>query len=338
MKKIFLANFFALLGVFAFAQNEGQDTLKMKVDGNSAQFSFVATKPAAYCVDWGDGIQERRNYYKAGTTKQWVHTYDSLGTYSIIFFCEKSDWIYDGCDYTETIPDINFAMDMIAVDSGTFTMGCGSEQALSCSHSGETIQTVTLTSYYIGKYEVTQAQWMAVMGPKSNPSYYKGDDNPVDRTSWYDAKRFCDSLSKKTGRKYALPTEAQWEFAARGGVKSKGYKYSGSNNVDEVAWHIRNSASSGHRPTTYSVGMRVPNELGIYDMSGNIDEWCADWYGDYSSDAVTNPTGPDFGYAHVVRGGSVDGYIFYCSVSDRSKAEYPSFRIIDPGFRVVCLP
>jgi len=161
---------------------------------------------------------------------------------------------------------------------------------------------VTVGDFYICKYEVTQELWEEVMG--NNPSEFtEGENLPVENVSWDDAQEFIRKLNSITGKKYRLPTEAEWEFAARGGNNSKGYKYSGSDDINQVAWYDDNS---GNR--TYPVGQKAPNELGIYDMSGNVWEWCSDWYGDYPSGAVTNPTGPVNGSNRVFRGGSWDYY------------------------------
>lgn len=133
----------------------------------------------------------------------------------------------------------------------------------------------------------------------SNPSYWKGDNLPVESVSWDDCQEFIRKLNSMTGQNFRLPTEAEWEFACRGGNNSRGYKYSGSNYIDNVAWYRDNSGEK-----THPVATKSPNELGIYDMSGNVWEWCADWYGDYSSGAPTNPKGPYDGSNRVDRGGS----------------------------------
>ena len=223
--------------------------------------------------------------------------------------------------YVETAKGIN--LKMIYVEGGTFAMG---------SNSGESdekpIHNVTLDSYYIGETEITQAQWRAVMG--SNPSYYKGDNRPVEYVSWNDAQEFCKKLSELTGKRYVLPTEAQWEYAARGGNQSKGYTYSGSNNIDEVAKYDSNGGHS-------KVKSKKPNELGIYDMSGNVWEWCSDWYGSYSSSSQTNPQGPISGSRRVLRGGSWNYFASYCRVANRYYYS-PSYTYYYYGFRVVCLP
>jgi formylglycine-generating enzyme required for sulfatase activity len=187
---------------------------------------------------------------------------------------------------------------MIKVEAGTFDMGATSEQQDPDFYDAMPVHNVTLTKdYYIGKTEVTQALWKAVMG--SNRSYFKGDRKPVDDVSWNDCQTFISRLNAATGKNFRLPTEAEWEFAARGGKNSKHYQYSGSNNLRDVAWYDDNSNS-----TTHNVATKKPNELGIYDMSGNVWEWCSDWYGDYGSNAQYDPAGPNSGYNRVRRGGS----------------------------------
>ena len=172
---------------------------------------------------------------------------------------------------------------------------------------------VTLTNdYYIGKYEVTQALWQAVMG--SNPSYLKGNNNlPVERVSWDDCQDFLSKLNRITGKTFRLPTEAEWEYAARGGNKSRGYQYSGSNNLSDVAWYDDNSGNKSH-----AVGTKQPNELGIYDMSGNVCEWCQDRFGKYNSSSQVNPTGANSGSGRVIRGGSWFGWVSGCRSSYRN--------------------
>ena len=186
---------------------------------------------------------------------------------------------------------------MVYVSGGTFTMGGTSEQGSDAWDDEKPTHSVTLSSYYICKYEVTQALWRAVMG--SNPSYFKGDNLPVEQVSWNDCQTFINRLNNYTGRNFRLPTEAEWDFAARGGNNSRHYKYSGSNNIGDVAWYGDNSGEC-----THPVGTKRPNELGLYDMSGNVFEWCSDWYGTYSSYSQTNPTGPDSGSYCINRGGA----------------------------------
>ncbi len=230
---------------------------------------------------------------------------------------------------TITVKGVSF--DMIMVEGGTFTMGATSEQGNDAYNSEKPAHQVTLSDYYIGETEVTQALWKAVMG--RNPSYNKSNSNPVEHVSWNDCQKFIKKLNKLTGRTFRLPTEAEWEFAARGGNKSKGYKYAGSNSIDNVAWYTSNSSSK-----THAVKTKSPNELGIYDMSGNVSEWCQDWYGSYSSNAQTNPKGPSSGSGRVLRGGSCCCiYARYCRVSYRINNS-PGFRIYDYGLRLVLVP
>ena len=220
---------------------------------------------------------------------------------------------------------------MRKVEGGTFYMGATSEQGSDALDNEKPVHTVTLEGFYMGETEITQAQWYAVMG--MNPSSFnKGDNYPVENVSWNEAVLFCEMLSQKTGRNYVLPTEAQWEYAARGGKYSKGTKYAGSNTINEVAWYTGNSNS-----TTHPVAQKEPNELGLYDMSGNVWEWCLDWYGSYSSSSATNPTGPSTGSYRVLRGGSCYFDAVYCRVSNRYN-EGPNYRYYGYGFRVVVLP
>ena len=203
------------------------------------------------------------------------------------------------------------SFEMVEVRGGTFRMGATSEQGSDAWYDEKPVHSVTLSGYYIGKTEVTQALWKAVMG--SNPSKFIGDNLPVENVSWYDCQEFIRKLNSLTGQNFRLPTEAEWEFACRGGNNSRGYKYSGSNYIDNVAWYDGNSGDK-----THSVATKSPNELGIYDMSGNVGEWCGDWFGDYSSGAQTNPKGPYDGSNRVHRGGSWYSNARFCRSSGRS--------------------
>ena len=190
------------------------------------------------------------------------------------------------------------------------------------------VREVILTNdYYIGKYEVTQSLWQAVMG--TNPSYFKGDNLPVEQVSWDNCLEFISKLNSLTGRKFRLPTEAEWEYAARGGKKSRGYQYSGSFNISDVAWYNGNSGNKIH-----PIGMKQANELGVYDMSGNVNEWCQDWYGSYVSSSQTNPLGANSGSFRVCRGGSWYFGTVNCRSSFRSRGN-PDTRSRYLGFRLV---
>ena len=231
---------------------------------------------------------------------------------------------FDGKDKVFTVNGVSFKM--IAVKGGTFTMGATSEQTGAESDESPT-HSVTLSDYYIGETEVTQELWNAAMG--SNPSYFTGNmQRPVEQVSWDDCQTFISKLNQLTGETFRLPTEAQWEYAARGGNQAQGRLYSGSNTIDNVAWYGSNSSS-----TTHPVKTKAPNELGIYDMSGNVWEWCSDCYGSYSSAAQTDPTGPSKGSHRVIRGGSWCEYTTDCRVANRD-GYTPTHTNSDQGLRL----
>ncbi|GAP71325.1 serine/threonine kinase [Candidatus Symbiothrix dinenymphae] len=234
-------------------------------------------------------------------------------------------------NFTETGGGLSF--DMIGVAGGTFTMGATAEQGSDAADHESPTHSVTLSGYAIGKYEVTQKLWWDVMGswPGDAPSasYGEGDDYPMYNVSHDDIQSFLTALNTKTGRNYRLPTEAEWEYAARGGGESNGYKYSGSNTLGDVAWYSSNSSG-----TTHIVGTKAANELGIYDMSGNVWEWCSDWFGSYSSDSQTDPIGATTGSSRVARGGVWRYGATFCRVSDRVQ-NTPGGRGSNIGFRLV---
>ena len=218
------------------------------------------------------------------------------------------------------------SIEMVKVEAGTFMMGATSEMKDPYSDE-KPLHQVTLTNdYYMGKYEVTQALWEAVMG--SNPSNFKGDNLPVEKVSWNDCQEFISKLNSLTGRKFRLPTEAEWEYAARGGKKSRSYQYSGSSNISDVAWYDGNSGSK-----THPVGTKQANELGIYDMAGNVSEWCQDRYGSYVSSSQTNPTGADSGSRRVFRGGGWSSNARICRLSFRG-CNSPDFLFSFLGLRL----
>ena len=222
------------------------------------------------------------------------------------------------------------AIDMVHVQGGEFLMGCTDKHS-DCSINEAPAHPVKLNGYYIAKYEVTQELWMAVMGGK-NPSKVIGDSLPVTRVSWYDAQTFIGNLNQLTGKKYRLPTEAEWEYAARGGNLSKNYKFSGSNTLEDVAWCKKNSDNVPH-----VVGTRQPNELGIYDMSGNVYEWCSDGFDFYEAnyyETVENPKGYNLSETRVYRGGCMTSYWDVCRVSARSQS-IPNRQFNYVGFRLV---
>ena len=255
-------------------------TLSYSVDG----FSFVPCRTVS-----GDLVSQTTG----NKTILWSYPADNIRNGSFYFKVEalKATQPATAVTTPNTVtpkitpaPANDLNIEMVFVEGGTFDINKD--------------YRVTLSSYYIGKYEVTQAQWKAVMG--NNSSKFSGDNLPVENVNWYDVQEFIKKLNATTGKNYRLPTEAEWIFASRGGNQSKGYKYSGSNNINEVAWYEKNSNKKSH-----TVGTRLPNELGIYDMSGNVSEWCSDWfYYKYSKGEQINPVGPVKGSWRVYRGGN----------------------------------
>ena len=212
----------------------------------------------------------------------------------------------------------NIEPEMVFVAGGAFTMGCTQEQGNDCYSDEIPAHQVTVSDFYLSKHEVTQAQWRDVMG--YNPSYFTGDSLPVENVSWNEIQEYITQLNTLTGKQYRLPTEAEWEFAARGGVGSRGYMYSGSNTVESVAWFWNNIPSQTMGAEGYGTqpaGTKSPNELGIFDMSGNVFEWCNDWYGEYDGSSQTDPAGPLSGTYRVVRGGSWNSGYRDANVSSR---------------------
>lgn len=221
-----------------------------------------------------------------------------------------------GGDKTFEVKGVSFTM--IPVEGGTFTMGATTEQGDDAEDDEKPAHRVTLSDYYIGETEVTQALWQAVMG--SNPSEIKGNNCPVENVSWNDCQQFINKLNSLTGQRFRLPSEAEWEYAARGGNQSRGYKYSGGNNLENVGWFDAEEDEVA-KVETYNVKTKQPNELGIYDMSGNVVEWCSDWYGEnyYASSPSSNPQGPSSGSGRVIRGGCRDDYAVDCRVAYRDR-------------------
>jgi uncharacterized protein YjdB len=225
---------------------------------------------------------------------------------------------------------------LVNVEGGTFTMGCNGsrdgDDAVECYEDEKPAHSVRLSSFKIGQFEVTQKLWRVVMGSLpsgTTSSYGQGGNYPAYNVNGNDVQNFLTTLNQLTGKHFRLPTEAEWEYAARGGNQSRGYKYSGSNTIDDVAWYNSNSGNK-----THIVGTKSPNELGIYDMSGNLWEWCSDWSGSYTSDAQVNPQGAVSNFFRVFRGGNWQREAEYCRAARRSGPP-PEYRDYAVGFRVV---
>lgn len=269
-----------------------------------SDFSFSLYQKAEEYMRQGDAVYEKIEFEEAARLYSLAGNQFQQACKNAVAGCVK-----------------NMINSLVRIDAGTFKRG---EQQVTISKA-----------FLIGKYEVTQAQWRAVMG--NNPAKYKGADRPVEQVSWHDAMAFCEKLNDygyaPRGYKFSLPTEAQWEFAARGGNKSKGYEYSGSNDINEVAWYDDNSGDK-----THDVGTKKPNELGLYDMSGNVWEWCLDWRDGYGDEKeVTDPQGPQSGSFRVIRGGSWRYSARYCRVAHRYNRG-PDYRNFNLGFRLALVP
>ena len=261
---------------------------------------------------------------------------------------------------TFTVNGVSF--DMILVTGGTFMMGATPEQGDDAFDNEKPAHRVSLSNYYIGETVVTQALWEAVMGSTVRQQrdkikkkrrttkwklYGEGNNYPMYYINWNECQEFIRRLNTMTGHKFRLPTEAEWEYAARGGNKSRGYKYSGSNNPRDVAWYFGNSgdkpqndiiinvdAIKNNNIRIHPVATKQPNELGIYDMCGNVWEWCQDWHNSYSGNAQTNPTGPASGSFRVCRGGNIYALAWECRVSYRNDKEGSDWSGATNGLRL----
>ena len=274
--------------------------------------------------------------YKTDGTKVYfpAEEVEKIGTYD--YGEDPQPEPEPGTAETKTYTANGVSFTMIGVEGGTFQMGATSEQGSDAYDDEKPVHQVTVSSFSIGQTEVTQALWYAVMGQKPttdgnqwSSTYGLGDNRPAYYVSWNDCQEFITKLNQIIGQQFRLPTEAEWEFAARGGTKSKGYKYSGSNTIGDVAWYTDNSSSK-----THEVATKQANELGIYDMSGNVWEWCHDRYGTYSDSEETNPNGPASGSSRMLRGGSWNYSAWNCRASIRN-GNVPDNRSHDIGFRLV---
>ena len=264
-------------------------------------------------------------YYRAYATNEAGTAYGDEYSFTTVALPSES---------TMSVDVNGITIDLILVEGGTFTMGATDDliALASCQDDELPAHEVTLDSYYMGKYEVTQELWIEIMG--SNPSMMiKNNECPVDGMTYLQCLEFITKLNERTGMQFSLPTEAQWEYAARGGNKSQGFLYSGSNDATEVGWVAENMAAFGQHPG----GEKAPNELGIYDMTGNLNEWCQDFYGPYPEEPQTNPAGAEQNQytLHVVRGGAFhNDSLGWCRNTRRQS--YPeNYAVLDIGLRLV---
>ena len=284
---------------------------------------------AASCNTLKDGVLQLYNAFTETTVSYSVTGTSSTTLYYAFLRRLVHDTIVPSPAPCETFEVNGIEFNMMRVEGGTFMMGA-MEGDTRANANEKPAHEVTLTyDYYMGQTEVTQGLWKAVMGSDNNPSTMKGDDLPVNNVLWEDAQEFVYKLSQMTGLSFDLPTEAEWQFAARGGNRSKGYLYAGSDNADDVAWYSSNSGG-----VTHTVATKQPNELGIYDMSGNVFEWCSDWLAPYSAEAQVDPKGPISGEYHVYCGGGWYLGSVHCRSSHRRQttAGYTEAAL---GFRVV---
>ncbi|MBQ9588398.1 MAG: formylglycine-generating enzyme family protein [Bacteroidales bacterium] len=348
MKHILLFSFFALSCAVTIAQNVTNVAFQ-RVD-KEVTLTYDLSKDAniRVCVSidggrfYGDYIQNMAGdigkNIKAGKGKKIIvydlpdlrmipYEPDSTGYNAADTVIRFSVEVDDG-SVDIKVGDMKFRM--MPVPGGTFTMGCTRPSGAKHNYDAEfPTHKVSVDTFYMGKFEVTQRLYMTVMG--ENPSRWTYNDSlPVEQVSWNDAQMFIARLSQMTGYRFRLPTEAEWEFAARGGNLSKNHVFPGQDgDPGSVAWYGMNSGN-----ITHPVGRKKPNELGLHDMAGNVWEWCSDWYGDYSAEEQTNPRGPKHGESRILRGGSLNSPSWGCTVSDRSWYQ-PDYGYGFHGFRLV---
>lgn len=336
MQRIFLYTTLLLLSMSCSLElPENIKSLKTCIKATGITASAQSTTPLNVALSLTGTISDIANvlwvvsqngteYYRSSTqtNSPFSLTTPTLTTNGILIITAQ---IVDKCgkNYSLTSNYVisNLAIQMLSVEGGTFQMGN------SINGITDVVHLVILSSFNISKYEITQVQWKSVMG--ENPSNFTDCDNcPVEAISWDDTQLFLTKLNTLTGKTYRLPTEAEWEYAARGGKLGKGYIYSGSNTIGDVAWYDANSSFK-----THPVGQKTANELGIYDMTGNVWEWCQDWYGAYSDSIQTNPTGANTGTKRVLRGSSMANPPVL--VVDVRNSAISGGRHNDLGFRVV---
>lgn len=300
-------------------------TLRGDVNGDG----FVNISDATLLISYLVAPSETIHQVNADTNNDGqINISDATRLISYLLTGEELEPKPDNEFETETITVNGVTFDMVSVEGGTFMMGATPEQGDEALDKEKPVHRVTVSSFAMSQTEVTQELWQAVMG--NNPSHFTGDPKrPVELVSWNDCQTFITQLNQLTGKRFRLPTEAEWEYAARGGNRYKVTRYAGSNNIDEVAWYDANSDN-----TTHPVATKAPNELGLYDMTGNVWEWCQDWYALYSADDQTDPTGPETGNNRVLRGGCWNGGTNYDRISFRDNFR-PSGSNSSGGLRLV---
>ena len=283
----------------ALTQSVSSIYTRIESDGYSPYiYGFLSSESSTLVVNYGD-------YNYSRTINDIEFAQGRTGKFTLPTEESFTSWKKEYKNKIVVVNGISFKM--IYIEAGTFIMGATEEQAGASANESPAHQVTLTKDYYLGETEVTQALWYAVMGQKPtsdgsawSSTYGLGDNYPAYNISWNDCQEFISKLNKFTGLTLRLPTEAEWEYAARGGNKATTQTlYSGSNTIGDVAWYDGNSSSS-----THAVAGKSANALGLYDMSGNVWEWCNDWYGSYSSGAQTDPTGPSSGSFRVLRGGS----------------------------------
>ncbi|MCQ2975258.1 MAG: formylglycine-generating enzyme family protein [Bacteroidales bacterium] len=343
MKRILLILTLLTIALYSFSQGLNTNlSINSKYNITSDQYiknlshtSATSGTKISFEAEHRDGYEI--SYYMIGDIKVTTSNYScsfimpSIDVYIQAYYIastqNKTTSNNSTTTYTFTVNGVSF--DMILVEHGSFKMGN------SDGYSGEKpVHIVNLTNdYYLGKFEVTQKLWKAVVDTLPSvmnnlKSNFFGDDKPVVAVSWYDAKKFINKLNKLTNQNFRLPTEAEWEYAARGGNKSKGYIYSGSNNIKEVAWYGWQKSNKHPHP----VGQKMPNEIDIYDMTGNVWEWCEDTWYDYTNSLETNPIHND-GVVNIRRGGSWNRDAEFCHVAWRGY-DKPFRCYVSIGFRL----
>ncbi len=305
-------------------------------------FALLSFTQIVYAQDYDFYLQKARQRLVEGDCTRAEASYNTYKDMAhktneeieqLIEECKTGISVANEGDLEFTVNGVSFIMK--SVEGGAFWMGAQKDNPNGINFDSESennespIHKVTVSSFYIGETEVTQALWKAVMG--TNPSYYKGDDLPVDQVSWKDCQAFIRELNYATGNNFRLPTEAEWEYAAKGGVQCGDTKYAGRYRIDNVAWYTDNSGR-----TTHSVKKKSPNELGLYDICGNVLEWCQDWFGSYNNGNQVNPNGPSGGVHRVLRGGSLYYGSRMCRITYRYKMD-PDFNgaKYGYGFRLV---